>query len=128
MTEKRYTKNGEWAAWDRDRLVVGLSRAAVEALGEVTFVAAPIPGQKLSPGAPSFTVEAVKAAADFETPVAGTVVLVNELLKASPEILNKDPENEGWIFVLVDADRTAWESLLDSSSYQTWTEGEGGAS
>ena len=122
MTEKRYTKNGEWAAWDRDRLVVGLSRPAIDALGEVTFVAPPSTGQKLLPGAPSFTVEAVKAAADFETPVAGTVVLVNELLKATPELLNKDPENEGWIFVLVDAERSAWEGLLDSQAYQAWTQ------
>ena len=121
MTEKRYTKNGEWASWDRDRVVVGLSRSAVEALGEITFLEPPLVGKHLLPGSPAFTIEAVKAAADFETPVEGTVVLVNEILRAEPELLNADPEGKAWIFAVVDADRGAWESLLDEHAYLAWT-------
>jgi glycine cleavage system H protein len=120
MTEKHYTKNGEWASWDRDRVVVGLSRTAVEALGEITFLEPPPVGKHLLTGSPAFTIEAVKAAADFETPVEGTVVLVNEILRAEPELLNADPEGKAWIFAIVDADRGAWESLLDEQAYLDW--------
>jgi glycine cleavage system H protein len=43
------------------------------------------------------TVESVKAVSEVFTPITGEIIEVNEELSESPELLNKDPYNDGWI-------------------------------
>ena len=41
--------------------------------------------------------ESVKAVSEVFTPITGEIIEANEKLAETPELLNKDPYNNGWI-------------------------------
>lgn len=42
-------------------------------------------------------VESVKSASDLYAPVGGKIILTNSQLEETPGLINKSPENDGWI-------------------------------
>ena len=69
-------------------------------------------------GKPIAVVESVKAAFDIYAPVSGEVVRINDALAAHPELVNQQPYDGGWFFVIKPADASAWEKLLPASDYK----------
>ncbi len=63
-------------------------------------------------------VESVKAVSDLYSPLSGTVTEVNEELLDQPELVNKDPYGDGWIFKLEVRDKNEVSKLLDKASYE----------
>ncbi|MHC4885583.1 MAG: glycine cleavage system protein H, partial [Planctomycetota bacterium] len=61
-------------------------------------------------------------AVDVFTPVAGTLVAVNEELFENPDLLTDDPYDEGWLFVVSGVDAEEVEELLDPKEYQAAVE------
>ena len=91
----KYTKEHEWIRVDGDTGVVGITEYAQGELGDVVFVELPALGTKLQQGKQFGTIEAVKTVSDLFAPVSGEVVAVNETLKDSPEMVNKEPYGNG---------------------------------
>jgi glycine cleavage system H protein len=123
MAERRYTKNGEWAAFDGRVWKVGLSAPAVADLGEVTFVELPAPGQQVTAGEAVCGLEAVKAAMDFYSPLDGRIAEVNVRLGAEPQLVNASPEADGWLFSLEGVPAEGVEVLLDERAWKAWESG-----
>lgn len=123
MGERRYTKNGEWVAAEGGRCRVGLTAQAVEELGDVTFVELPRLGRAVVAGESLCALEAVKAAADFYSPVDGTVVESNARLGTEPELLNASPELDGWICILEGVSQASLDALLDEAAWRAWESG-----
>ncbi len=123
MAERRYTKNGEWILRDGARCRVGLTVSAVEELGDVTFVELPRVGRSVVAGEALCTLEAVKAAADFYSPVDGTVAEANARLGSEPELVNASPEAEAWICVLEGVSDESFEALMDEAAWKAWEAG-----
>ncbi|HTO00502.1 MAG TPA: glycine cleavage system protein H, partial [Microthrixaceae bacterium] len=44
-------------------------------------------------------------------------------LEASPELVNSDPYNAGWIALIEPTDASAVDDLLDADAYRQLTEG-----
>lgn len=59
------------------------------------------------------------------TPVSGTVTEVNAKLEDTPGLLNKSPEQDGWIAKIQVADQAELEGLMTAEQYQAFTEEEG---
>jgi glycine cleavage system H protein len=59
--------------------IVGITKHAADALGDVVFVDLPSVGAKFAAGASFGSVESVKAASDVYSPVAGEVLAVNSV-------------------------------------------------
>ncbi len=123
MAERRYTKNGEWVTREGSVWKVGLTASAVEELGDVTFVELPAIGRTLTSGEAVCSIEAVKAACDFYCPVEGRVAAVNQRLQTEPELVNRSPEDEGWIFALEEVSPESFLALLDASAHEAWEKG-----
>lgn len=115
-----FTKNDEWAAVEDGKARIGLSKEGVEHLGDVTFVDLPKVGQTLTLGQAVCTVEAVKAAVDFYSPLSGTVLSINTELKKRPEILNESPEEAGWIAEISLDNPKETAGLLSRQEYQAF--------
>ena len=62
-------------------------------------------------------VESVKAASDVYSPLSGEIIAVNDLLEASPEIINDSPYDEGWFFKIKPDNLDELADLLDAESY-----------
>ncbi len=119
-----YSSDHEWLRFESDQRVrIGITDYAQDALGDVVYVDLPAVGATVAPGGPMSEVESTKSVSDVYAPVAGTVVEANNDLVDAPERLNEDPYGEGWICVIeLDAGSTL-PALLDAAAYRALTEG-----
>ena len=113
-----YTREHEWARLDGDTVIVGISDHAQNELGDITFVELPENGQHVHQGDELLVIESVKAASDVYAPVSGEVIAVNEELNESPEIINNDPYNDGWLCKLKLDDLAELEDLSSAQEYR----------
>jgi glycine cleavage system H protein len=121
--ELRYSSDHEWARAEGDRVRVGITDYAQDALGDVVFVELPTPGSAVEAGGMVGEVESTKSVSEIYAPVAGEVVAVNGALTDAPETLNSDPYGEGWICEIVPTDPASLDTLLDSDGYRQLIDG-----
>src|SRR5215831_2672628 len=118
-----YTKDHEWARvetrTDQKVATVGITRFAVDQLGDVTQVELPKEGETVKQGVFG-SVESVKAVSDLFAPISGKVLKVNSPLADSPEYVNEDPYDEGWMIQVAVTNPAELESLLDAEAYQAF--------
>lgn len=115
----RFAESHEWALLDSDGTVlVGISDHAQDALGDLVYVELPEVGQSLEKGGEAGVVESVKAASDVYAPVSGEVVEVNEALADEPELVNKSPYGDGWLYRIQPSDKAELDELLDADAYE----------
>ncbi len=119
----RYSTDHEWARSEGDRVRVGITDYAQDALGDVVFVDLPAVALAVEAGGLIGEVESTKSVSEIYAPIAGEVVEVNPALADAPERLNADPYGEGWICVIAPSDPASLEGLLDPSGYRQLTEG-----
>jgi glycine cleavage system H protein len=114
----KYTKDHEWIRTEGAIGVVGITEYAQGELGDVVFVELPEVGRQLRQGESFGTVEAVKAVSDLYSPVTGTVKEVNKEIQDTPELVNKEPNERGWM-IKISVDKPAeLNSLLDAAAYK----------
>jgi len=119
-TELKYTKSHEWVRKNDDgSLTVGISEHAQELMGDMVYIELPEPGASLEAGNDCAVVESVKAASDVYAPVTGEVVEANEKLADNPEIVNKEPFGDGWMFRMQPADEAELDALMDAKDYES---------
>jgi len=112
-----YTKEHEWLRREDDGTVtIGITDHAQAALGDLVYVELPEVDQDVELNGDMAVVESVKAASDVYSPVAGTVVAVNESLADDPETINSDPYGKGWIVRLKPTGED--EGLMTPDDYQ----------
>ena len=115
-----FTQDHEWIDVDGDVGTVGISDYAQGQLGDVVFVEVPADGRTLAKGDEAATVESVKAASDVYSPASGTVLEGNAALTDTPELVNSDPEGEGWFYRLTLSDPSEVEELMDETAYEAF--------
>jgi glycine cleavage system H protein len=113
----RYTKDHEWALVEGDVITVGITRHAVEQLGDITLVTLPAVGTAVTAGQAFGDVDSVKAVSELYAPVSGEVVGTNAALDDKPESVNEDPYGEGWMIRIKVADPAALAELLSPAAY-----------
>jgi len=76
----------------------------------------------VSKGANIGAVESVKAASDIYAPVSGTVEEINEALSSEPSLLNKSPEDKGWLCKIKLDNPAELQGLLTAEQYKAQNE------
>ncbi len=118
-SDLRYAESHEWISQEEEGVVkVGISEHAQEQLGDLVFVELPEEGETFSRGDACAVVESVKAASDIYCPVSGEIVVVNEALADTPEIVNNDPYGDGWLFSVKLDDSGELDDLMDAEAYR----------
>jgi glycine cleavage system H protein len=117
----RYTKDHEWVRVDGDVATVGITEYAASQLGDIVFVELPDAGKSLDQFAVFGVVESVKAVSDLFAPLSGTVAEANAALAASPELVNSDPYDAGWMIRLTLTAAAEVDDLLDAAAYDALT-------
>jgi glycine cleavage system H protein len=116
----RYTKEHEWARVEGKVATIGITRFAVEQLGDITQVDLPKEGETITKDGVFGTVESVKAVSDLFAPCSGKVVKVNTPLSDSPEYVNEEPYDEGWMIQVELDDPKELENLMGATEYQAF--------
>ena len=120
-----YSKEHEWVLQlDGNRVRIGISDYAQNSLGDIVFVENPEEGDDVTAGETMGSIESVKAVSDLISPVSGSVVLVNEELEDSPQLINEKPY-EAWLIEVELSNPEELKSLLKEDEYQAFiNEGE----
>ena len=92
-----YTKDHEWVKIEGDTATVGITDFAQGELGDIVYVEIETLGETFSAEEVFGSVEAVKTVSDLMMPVSGEVSSLNEALEATPELINTDPYEAGWL-------------------------------
>lgn len=116
-TDRKYTSSHEWVKPEGDVLLVGITDAAQDQLGDLVFVGDVNPGAALSAGDTAGVVESVKAASDIYAPVDGEIVAFNEALGDQPDLINQ-AAFDTWIFKIKPSNPEDVNGLLDADGYQ----------
>jgi glycine cleavage system H protein len=119
----KYTKDHEWVRAEGNRVRIGITDYAQDALGDVVYVQIPEVGSAVSLGDSFSEVESTKSVSDIYAPVTGTVVEVNAELSDMPQRLNDDPYGEGWLCVIEVEDAGQLDQLLDAAAYRALIDG-----
>jgi glycine cleavage system H protein len=123
----RYTKEHEWARREGERVRVGITDYAQDALGDVVYVDLPEVGAAVEAHAPLGEVESTKSVSDVYSPVTGTVVERNDLIGDRPELVNEQPYGEGWLVMIEPSDADPLAGLMDAAAYRSFVETGGEA-
>ena len=124
--DRSYTEDHEWARLEGDELLVGITAYAVDQLGDITLVNFDVsPGDSVDAKNAFGTIESVKTLSDLFAPVSGIVTRLNEELDTSPELVNEDCWDKGWMIAIkpavVDPEL---RGLLDPAAYRKHLESE----
>jgi glycine cleavage system H protein len=112
----KYTKDHEWAKKDGNKVIVGVTHHAQEALGDVVYVELPKVGATVTAGASFGVIESTKAVSELFAPLTGKVTKVNSELSKEPAAVNKDPY-AAWIIEIEPANQAEYDGLLDAAAY-----------
>jgi glycine cleavage system H protein len=121
----KYSRSDEWVRVQGDEATIGISDYAQNELGDVVYIELPWDeaGKREVTAEDHFgDIESVKATSPLFSPVAGTIVRLNEALKERPEIVNSDPYGEGWMIVVKLSGSADLSGLMDAAGYQTYNE------
>ena len=118
-----YTREHEWVRVEGDEAIVGITDFAQGQLGDVVFVEVPEAGRAIAKGGEAAVVESVKAASDVYAPVSGRVTEGNQALTDQPDLVNSDPEGEGWFFKLTLSDNEELNGLMNGDQYRDYCAG-----
>jgi glycine cleavage system H lipoate-binding protein len=99
--EAYYHEGHTWAKPEYGgRVRVGLDDFAQKLVGKVARIETPDVGHELRQGEPAFQVKRDGQTARVLSPMDGIIAKINHRLLENPELVNKAPYNEGWLFVI----------------------------
>ena len=114
----KYTDSHEWVKKEGNKVIVGITDHAQAELTDVVFVELPDLGKEVKKGEELCVVESVKSVSEIYAPVSGKIIKVNKKLEDSPENVNQQPYDDGWLVEIELSDESEIEALMDSESYK----------
>jgi len=115
--DRKYTKEHEWVLLEDGVATIGVTDFAASELGDIVFVEMPEVGDEVNIEETVGSIESVKAVEDLFVPVTGEVVEINEDIDATPELVNSEPFDGGWLFKVKMNDEAEMDKLMDAAAY-----------
>lgn len=113
-----YTRDHEWVRIEGNKAEVGITDHAQKALGDIVFVELPDLEDEIESGDEFGSIESVKTVTSLFMPVSGRIIAVNTELKDSPELINEECYDEGWVIRLELSNPDESAELLSSKNYE----------
>jgi glycine cleavage system H protein len=116
--ELSYHHEHDWARFEDDEAVLGITWYAQDSLGELVHYEPPDEGAAVARDESYGEVESVKAVSDLVAPLSGEVIEVNRRVVDAPETVNEDPYGDGWLIRIRLSNPAEREQLLDAAAYR----------
>jgi glycine cleavage system H protein len=123
MTEEvreglKYTETHEWIKQEGNKVIVGITDHAQAELTDIVFVEFPKIDKEVKKGEELCVVESVKSVSEIFSPVSGIITKVNNKLEDSPESVNKQPYDDGWLVEIEITNEDEIKELMDYQAYK----------
>lgn len=120
----KYTDSHEWIEMESaDTARMGITPYAQNELGDIVYVELPTAGRQINARQEVAVLESTKAAADVYSPVTGVIAEVNTKLANAPELINRSPDQEGWICKIRLSNPAELDLLMSKEEYQAMLNG-----
>ena len=113
-----YSNDHEWVKLDEDIATIGITDFAQQELGDIVYIEIETVGDNLQKEQVFGTVEAVKTVSDLFMPISGEVLEFNTALEDTPETVNNEPYDSGWIIKIKIDNPTQLKHLLSAEQYK----------
>jgi len=122
-----YFHNGHaWARIESGGYIrVGLDDFALKLLGKADAFDLPLMGKELDSGKAGWGLKRKNNLADVLSPVDGVIMEVNPDVREKPDLANREPYGDGWLFVLRTPDiKDTVKKLMTDSDSLNWMNSE----
>lgn len=120
----KYHKEHTWVRVSGNKGKIGITDHAQDALGDIVYIDLPEVDTTIEANSEISEIESTKATSSVISPVSGKVLEVNENLSESPEIINEEPYDKGWIAVIELTSPSDIDDLMDAAEYTKYIEEE----
>lgn len=117
-TDLLYTNDHEWVKLDGEVATVGITDFAQRELGDIVYIEIETMGDTLEQEQVFGTVEAVKTVSDLFMPLSGEIIEFNTTLEVSPEAVNDQPYESGWMIKIKIDKPDQLKYLLSADKYK----------
>jgi glycine cleavage system H protein len=118
-----FAEDHEWAHMENGKVRVGISDYAQDQLGDIVYVEFPEVGEVIDKDEPFGSIESVKAVSELYMPIGGEILEINNVLDDHPDLVNKSPNNKGWLILIKPTDESEIKSLMDKHDYLEMVKG-----
>ena len=119
-----YTREHEWVRIEGNKAEVGITEHAQKSLGDIVYVELPEIEDEIDAGDEFGSIESVKAVNSLYMPMSGNIIAVNTELKDSPETINEECYDEGWLIRFELSNQEESSELLSSKDYKEFLQEE----
>ena len=119
-----YTREHEWLRIEGNKAEVGITEHAQKSLGDIVYVELPEIGDEIDAGDEFGSIESVKAVNSLYMPMSGNIIAVNTELKDSPETINEECYDDGWLIRFELSNQEESSELLSSKDYKEFLQEE----
>jgi len=113
-----YTRDHEWTRIDGNVAEVGITDHAQKELGDIVFVDLPDIEDEIDAGDEFGSIESVKAVTSLFMPMSGRIIAVNTELKDSPELINEECYDDGWMIRVELSNQDESTELFSPEDYE----------
>jgi glycine cleavage system H lipoate-binding protein len=127
VPESYYFHNGHtWARIESGgNIRIGLDDFSLKLLGRADAFDLPLMGKELSQGQVGWGLKRKDNLADLLSPVDGVIMEVNHQIRENPDIANREPYGDGWLFTVRNPDlKGTIEKLMATGESLTWMNSE----
>ncbi|WP_456432306.1 glycine cleavage system protein GcvH [Thermosulfuriphilus sp.] len=120
-----YSEGHLWVKKEgRNKARIGLTAFGRRVLGEVIDIELPEEGEEIAKDEAFGSLESTRKVVDLMAPVSGEVLEINETIIDTPETINEDPYDEGWLIRIKLTDPEELEDLMGADEYEEFIEGQ----
>ena len=113
-----YSNDHEWVKLDGEFATIGITDFAQRELGDIVYIEIETVGDTLEREQVFGTVEAVKTVSDLFMPLSGEVLEFNTGLEDTPEAVNDQPYESGWMIKIKMDNPAQLKHLLSADQYK----------
>lgn len=118
-----YFHNGHaWARIESGGYIrIGLDDFSLKLLGQADALDLPLMGKELDQGKVGWGLRRKKNQADVLSPVDGVIVEVNSNVRENPQVANREPYGDGWLFMIRTPDvKGTMNKLMTDQNSLAW--------
>ncbi len=120
-----YTEEHIWVKPDdrQEKAVIGITDYGQERVGAIASIDLPESGDEFVETDCFATLEnSIGEVTELYSPVSGRVLTANDQLIDSPELINEDPYDDGWLMVMAVAQPQELDDLMSPDEYEKFVE------